>query len=224
MSAASAAASPADAVVDAAPKKSRKKLIVIVATALLALGLAGGGAVVFLKKKAAAAAAAAEEAGTGGHAAEKVDRNHPPTFVPLDAFVVNLADKDADRYAQIGVTLELDDAKFADQIKLYMPAIRNGVLMVLAHKSSRELLERSGKETLAAEILRAAVQPLGLQVEPEAAPKPQAAKPTGPEAQAKEEADKSDAEEEKPVAKPVPKHPAEHNPVRRVHFSNFIIQ
>jgi flagellar protein FliL len=35
----------------------------------------------------------------------------PPTFVPLDPFTVNLADRDAERYAQVGVTLELDDAK-----------------------------------------------------------------------------------------------------------------
>jgi flagellar FliL protein len=222
MSAVPAAASPADAVVAAVPKKSRKKLFVIVAAALLVLGIAGGGAVFVLKKKAAAAAAEAEE--SAGHGGEKVDRAHPPTFVPLDAFVVNLADKDADRYAQIGVTLEIDDAKFADQIKLYMPAIRNGVLMVLAHKTSRELLERSGKETLAAEILRAAVQPLGLEVE--APLKPEAAKPAPAEAKAKEAGDEveTEVEAEKPAAKPAPKRVAEHNPVRRVHFSNFIIQ
>ena len=225
MSAASAAATPAgDAVPAAAPKKNRKKLIVFAAAGLLVLGLAGGGAAMVLKKR---AAAAAESDAGSVEAADKIDRAHPPTFVPLDPFVVNLADKDADRFAQIGITLEIDDAKFADQIKTYMPAIRNGVLMVLAHKTSRELLERSGKEQLAAEVLAAAVKPLGLQVQ---APAPaSAAKPV--EAPAGKAADEAASEEPDPApAKPAAvrgtaaKAPAEHNPVRRVHFSNFIIQ
>ena len=220
MSAASAAAALPQDAVEAVPKKSRKKLIVIGAAVLLVLALAGGMATWFLKKKAHAAQADVE-------AVEKVDRAHPPTFVPLDAFVVNLADKDVDRYAQIGITLEIDDAKFADQIKVYMPAIRNGVLMVLAHKTSRELLERSGKERLAAEILAAAVKPLGFDAPPPtvaAAGKADAGKPADDAAETSEA--EADAEADKRAArKPAsPSAGAEHNPVRRVHFSNFIIQ
>ncbi len=205
-------------------RKSRKKLILVVVAVLAILAVAGAGAAVVLNKR-AAAAEAAEEAGDAapGRAADAVDRAHPPTFVPLDAFVVNLADKDADRYAQIGVTLEIDDAKFADKIKLYMPAIRNGVLMVLADKTSRDLLDRSGKEALAAEILRAAVKPLGLTVdEPAAAPAKAQAKAADGEAEAEGDEPSSAARPKAKVAKA--KAPTEHNPVRRVHFSNFIIQ
>ena len=231
MSAANAAATTAgDTAPAAAPKKNRKKLIVFAAAGLLVLGLAGGGAVVYLKKKAAAAAAAELDVGTG-ETADKVDRTHPPTFVPLDPFVVNLADKDADRFAQIGITLEIDDAKFADQIKTYMPAIRNGVLMVLAHKTSRELLERSGKEILAAEILAAAVKPLGLEVPERAAPAASAARSSSPAPDEKADAEPAaetaadaDAGPANPAARAPSKAPAERNPVRRVHFSNFIIQ
>jgi flagellar FliL protein len=222
MSAASAVAAPGDASAPAVAKKSRKKLILVIVAVLVVLALAAGGAVFVLKKRAAAAAAEAgeETESAGAHASEGVDRAHPPTFVPLDAFVVNLADKDADRYAQIGVTLEIDDAKFADQIKLYMPAIRNGVLMVLADKTSRDLLDRSGKEALAAEILRAAVKPLGLAVdEPEA---PAKARPKAHDGEAVDEAEAETAP--KPKAKARAAKPAEHNPVRRVHFSNFIVQ
>ena len=225
MSAANAAATTAGAAAPAAaPKKNCKKLVVFAVAGLLVLGLAGGGAVIVLKKK---AAAAAESDAGSVEAADKVDRAHPPTFVPLDPFVVNLADKDADRFAQIGITLEIDDAKFADQIKTYMPAIRNGVLMVLAHKTSRELLERSGKEQLAAEVLAAAVKPLGLQVQ---APAPaNTAKPAeAPDGKATDEAasDEPDAVPAKAAAvrSAAANAAAEHNPVRRVHFSNFIIQ
>jgi flagellar protein FliL len=211
---AAAAAPPVDAGAAPPAKKSKKKLIIIVAAVLLVLGAAGGGAVFYLKKKAAAAAEAVEDEGGAAHHAAKPDPKHPPTFVPLDPFVVNLADRDADRYAQIGITLELDDAKFADQLKAFMPAIRNGILMVLAHKTSQELLARSGKEALAAEILREAVRPLGIEVS------------DGTDAKNGEGATDEDADPKgktKGKAK-APKHESEPNPVRRVHFSNFIIQ
>ena len=133
-----------------------------------------------------------------------------PTFLPLEPFTVNLADRDQEHYAQVSITLEVEDAKFADQMKTYMPAIRNGVLMILAHKSSAELLERAGKEKLAAEIQREAVRPLGIEIDEEDEP---AAKASG-----------DDEEVEAKPKKKRKKKPAVHNPVRHVHFSNFIIQ
>ena len=206
------AAAPASATGDTPePAKGKKKLIILIAIVLLVV-LGGGGAAVFvMKKRAADAAAAAEEAGddatVAAHgAAAKDGHRTPPTFVALDPFVVNLADKDAERYAQVGLTLEVDDPKFAEEMKLYMPAIRNAILMILAHKSAAELLDRAGKEALAAEIIREAVRPMGIEIDPEPA--------------ARGEAD--------PAAKPgkaaKPARLAVHNPVRRVHFASFIVQ
>ena len=143
----SAAATPAAAATDAAPaKKGKKKLIIILAILVLLLAAGGAAAVVMMKKKAAAAAAAEDgdepsASAEAEHHSDKPDLKHPPTYLPLDPFVVNLTDKDADRYAQIGITLEVEDAKFGDQIKAFMPAIRNAVLMILSHKSSEELLD-----------------------------------------------------------------------------------
>lgn len=154
-----------------AKKGGKKKLIVIVAATVLLAGAGAGGFLVWKARQAAAQAAAeaaAEGEGEDGEAgaaaepaAKKKEAKGPPAFLPLDAFVVNLADRDTERYAQIGITLELEDPKAADQIKAYMPAIRNGILMVLAHKTSAELLTRAGKEKLAAEVMQAAMQPLG---------------------------------------------------------------
>ena len=93
--------------------------------------------------------------------------SQPPTYLALDPFVVNLADRDVERYAQIAVTLQVDDPEFAEQMKAYMPSIRNSILLVLAHKSSQELLERAGKDALAAEIMREAVRPMGIEIDPE---------------------------------------------------------
>jgi flagellar FliL protein len=196
------AAATADA--GAAPAKGKKKLIIIIAAVLLLVLGGGGAAVVMMKKKAHAAAAADEEGGDEAAEEEaprpakskkKIDPAHPPTFVPLDPFVVNLADKDAERYAQVGVTLEVEDPKSAEQLKLYMPAIRNGILMLLAHKTATELLEREGKERLAREILREASAPLGYEIEVDAAPSGKKRKKQ-----------------------------ADEGPIKAVHFSNFIIQ
>jgi flagellar FliL protein len=138
----------------------------MLAAALLVVVLGGTTALLIIKKRAAAAGEGLEE-GVDPVVAEiekKPRREGPPTFVPLDPFVVNLADKGSDRFAQIAITLQIDDPKFADQIKLYMPAIRNNILMVLANKTSEELLTRAGKEALAAEIRREAVRPMGIEM------------------------------------------------------------
>ena len=203
------AAAPAPvAEADAAPKKGKKRLIIILAAVLLVV-LAGGGAAVFMMKKKAAAEAedSGDEAPVEVHA-KKDEHKSPPVFVPLEPFVVNLADRESERFAQIGVTLQVEDSRFADEIKLYMPAVRNGVLMVLAHKTSRELLERSGKEKLAAEIMREAVRPMGIHI-------------TVEEEEPPADTEAADAGE-KPKAKK--KAPPEHNPVVSVNFSSFIIQ
>ena len=220
-----AAAPPPDAGAAVPAKKGKKKLIIMLAAVLLVVLAGGGGAAFYMKKKAAAAAAAEEGAEEGGaandHKTAKRDPKHPPTFLPLDPFVVNLADKDADRYAQIGITLELQDAKFADELKLYMPAIRNGILMILAHKTSGELLERSGKEMLAGQVQLEAARTMGIAVaEPAAVTE---AKPADTHA-AKEDGDDEVEGEKKPKKKKAKKAAGEPNPILHVHFSNFIIQ
>lgn len=204
---------------DAAPKKGKKKLIIIVAAVLL-LAVLGGGAAVYMKQKAAAAAAAAAEEGdeesSSAAPVEKAHSDHksPPTFVPLEPFVVNLADRETDRFAQVGVTLEVDDAKFAEEMKAYMPAIRSGILMVLAHKTSAQLLSPEGKVALAREIMRESVLPMGIEASDE--------EEAAPARKSKADADADD--EDAPKAKKKKKRAAVHNPVKRVHFSNFIVQ
>jgi flagellar FliL protein len=197
-----------------APKKGKKKLLIIVGAALLVLGLAGGGTVFWLKKKAAAAAEAAADEETHAAATPKRDPHAAPVFVPLEPFTVNLADRDAERYAQVGVSLELGDAKAGDQIKVYMPVIRNNILMVLAHKTSHELLERDGKVKLSQEIQRETARALGLAVDDD---------PAGADAKAPA-AQGDDEDAAKKAGKKKAKKPAEPNPVVAVHFSNFIIQ
>ncbi len=218
---AAAAATPADAGGAKPAKKSKKKLIIIIA-AVLVLVLGGGGAAMVLMKKKAPAGEDGDESSAPAaaeHKAEhKIDPKHPPTFVALEPFVVNLADKEAERYAQIGITLEVADEKFGESMKAFMPAIRNGILMILAHKSSAELQGRAGKEKLAGQIQREAGRTMGLDIE-----EPDPEDEAGDDKVAKDaedEAPKSKAKSKKKKKKPA----APDNPIRHVLFSNFIIQ
>lgn len=183
--------STATAEATAAPptrKRSMKKRLVLLALLLLVLGGGGAGAWFWLHGHAASEAGASAQQGA---------RKSPPAFFAMENFVVNLADKEWERFAQIGITLELDGPETVDKLKAYTPVIRSQVLMLLAHKTSAELLERSGKEQLAADIVRETLRAIGEQggggpaAQGEAA-KGEQAKGTGP--------------------------------VVRVHFSSFIIQ
>ena len=207
-------AAPAATAAAAPAGKGGKKKLILIAAAVLVLVLGGGGAAFMLMKKTHAEGEEAAEGG-GGHAkAEapavkakpKHDTKNPPTFLPLDPFTVNLADRESERYAQVAVTLEIDDAKTADALKLYMPAIRNNILMVLSHRTAEQLLSREGKVKLATAILHASVQPLGYEVEDDVDEAEDAAADAAPKKKKKKKA-----------APPV-------LPVTAVHFSNFIVQ
>ncbi|MFE8644601.1 flagellar basal body-associated protein FliL [Sphingomonas sp. NCPPB 2930] len=185
----------------AAPvKKSKKKLILALLVLVVLLGGGGAGAWWFTHR---AAADADDEDGApvaeAHHDAPAGKHGTPPTFLPVDNMVVNLADPGGERFAQIGVTFEVADAKVADQLKLYMPSIRSGMLMLVSQRTAAELLQRDGKEKLAADIMAEAGKPLGY-VPPD------------------DEADDTAKPKKKKKAKSAP------NPVRGVLFSSFIIQ
>ena len=203
-----------------APRPKKTILVIGIVVVLLGIALAGG-AIVFFKQRAAHASAAAgdDDAATSEAAAATathIDPKNVPIYLPLDPFIVNLADRDADRYAQIGVTFELESNAAGEQIKAYMPAIRNAILLVLANKTAKELMYREGKELLAQEILREAVRPMGIEV---ATPEPVTAAP-GESASAAASA--ATVAGSKPKARRGAG--AQHNPIVRVHFSTFIIQ
>jgi flagellar FliL protein len=179
-------------------KPKSKKMLMIVGLAVLVLALGGGGAWYFMQKNAHQDEADGEEAPAAAAAHAKAKT--PPTFLPLENMVVNLADPGGERMAQIGITIELSDAHAADQVKVYLPAIRSGILMLISQRTSVDLLQREGKEKLAEDIKAEVARPLGFG---------------------------DDAHAEKPAKKgagKVKKAAAEANPVQNVLFSSFIVQ
>ncbi|MGV3678425.1 MAG: flagellar basal body-associated FliL family protein [Acidovorax sp.] len=189
----------ANAAAPAKEKPKSKKMLIIVVALVLVLAIAGAGAFFFMGKKKPAEGEEESAAAEPAHTAAKV----PPTFLPLENMVVNLADPGGDRFAQIGITVEVADAKTAEQIKLYLPSIRSSVLLLVSQRTSGELLVREGKEKLAKDILREVSRPLGFTV---------------PRDRPKRAASEEEDEEDRPVRKPP------RNPVQGILFSSFIIQ
>ena len=194
----------------AAPAKSKKMLLIIIGVVVAVLVIGGGAAAWFISSR---SHAAEDEEGGGAPAAHKEAPKVAPTFLPMENMVVNLADPGGDRFAQIGITLELEDAKTAEQVKQYLPTIRSGILMLVSQRTSTELLQREGKEKLATDILREVSRPLGYSVPSER----ERAK-----AAAAAEHDDGDVEERPAARKRTER--TERNPVRKVLFSSFIIQ
>lgn len=180
----------------AAPPKSKKMLLIVVVL-LVVIALGAVGAVIYVNKQRAAAQFGDEEQ----PAARAHVETGPPTYMPLDSMVVNLADQGGERVAQIGVTLELQNAEAVDRVKQYLPTIRSSVLLLVSQRTSEELLKIEGKEKLAMDILREASEPFG-----------------GIE----EDVDEADTAKNRASRKrrraPVDQ------PIRRVLFSSFIVQ
>ncbi len=205
MSAAAAAADPAAA----PPKGSGKKKLIIIVAVLLLLVLGGGGAAMLLLKKKPVDGEGEDGDGhapaAAAHAKPEAKHGAPPVFVPLDPFTVNLADRDAERYAQVGITLEVEDTKTADQLKVYMPAIRSNILLLLSHKTAAQILSPEGKALLAKELVRESLSPLGIVVE-------------------EDDDDQHAAAADKPAKKKKKKRAPVSYPVKTAHFSNLIVQ
>ncbi len=195
MATATAAATVTDAT---PPARGKKKLIIIIGVVVLVLAVAAVAALLLLKKKPLDAEGDLE---APAHATVKHDPKHTPVFVPLDPFTVNLADREAERYAQVGITLEIEDNQVGDQIKAFMPAIRNNILMLIADRTAADLQGREGKLELADKIRREASRALGYA----SAEEGEVAADAGTAARRKKKA-------------------APDLPVKAVHFSNFIIQ
>jgi len=196
-------AKPAAEGAAAAEKPKSKKMLFIIIGVVVLLALVGGGAAFFLLKK---KPAEGEDGADAGHAEKPAvvhkapDPHAPPTFMPIDNMVVNLADPGGGRFAQVGITLKLEDSKTADNIKLYMPAIRNGILLAISQRTADELLGVEGKEKLTKAIIRDISAELGYEVDDEENP---------------EDAAKASKKKRKGPA---------YTPVQAVLFSSFIVQ
>jgi len=185
------------------PVKGKKKWLLILIALIVVLAIAAGGVLWFLAKQ---RSAHLDDEDGGEPAAQVEESKTPPTFLPMDNMVVNLADPGGDRFAQVGITLELSDGKTAEKVKSLMPTVRSGVLLLLSQRSAEDLLSREGKEKLAADVRAEVLDALGY-VPPQA-----------------RKSKKRDADADDDGAKPRKPAMDRDAPVRAVLFSSFIVQ
>lgn len=137
---------------DEAPKSKKKLIIIIIAVVVLLAG--GGGAWFFMKGGDAAHGdehAEVEE--------EQHDDEHPPVFVPLEIFTVNLQPDPEERFLQLEMSLQVANAEQETKLTNHMPAVRNRILLLLGSKLASEISDTEGKEALIAEIVEKVNEP-----------------------------------------------------------------
>jgi flagellar FliL protein len=128
------------------PKKKKGGLLKLIVLLLILAG-GGGAAWYFLQP------------GKGQHAAAEKPKAKPPVFERLEAFTVNLAGE-GEHYLQVEISLKISDPKIGEDVKLYMPEIRDRVLRLLSSKHADELSTPEGKTRLSEEIRAQVNKPL----------------------------------------------------------------
>src|SRR5688572_17954728 len=143
-------------------KQSNKGLIIVIAAVSLISSAGGASLTAYLVGRAIAKLPAAvahaeaspesEEARKEAELAEAIEHGG---VVPLDPFVVNLADQDSARYLRIKVTLMVDDKHKVKEVVENMALtgkVKDVILQTLSRKTSHDLINEEGKNKLRAEI------------------------------------------------------------------------
>jgi flagellar FliL protein len=132
------------------------KILLIVLLALVSS--AGGGIVSFMLMKRTlhldngAKAASETEAAEHEKIAEMLEKS---AVLPLEPFVVNLADPEAARYLRIKISLMVDDKTKAKELvenQALQLKVRDVILQSLTAKTSHDLINEDGKNKLRHEI------------------------------------------------------------------------
>lgn len=74
-----------------------------------------------------------------------------PVFVPVETFTINLQAPES-AYLHTAFELKVPNPAMAEQVKLYMPEIRNGVIFLLSTKQGADLASPEGKQKLGSEL------------------------------------------------------------------------
>lgn len=72
--------------------------------------------------------------------------------VPLETFIVNMAQSKGRKVVKVNMELELDEGEVAGEIEKRKPQIRDIIIITLSSKTFDEVSSREGKENLRVEI------------------------------------------------------------------------
>lgn len=142
-------------------KGGKKKLLIFLLIFLIIAGAGGFAAYKFLlsgKQEENSEEKKAEQVVKEVNAVEQLG-----IMYDLGTFVVNLADKDADRYLKITIVLELESDMVRMEVEKRLPQIKDAITTLLLTKTSDEIKTAEGMELLKEEIIKRvnAILPLG---------------------------------------------------------------
>jgi len=123
-------------------KKGERKILFLIPILLLLLAGAGGGVYFFLFNK------------PKKEGEERFAPSHVGIMVDLGVFTVNLADKGADAYARVAITLELSNEKVKQEVDKRMPIIKDAIIDVISSKNSDFVRTPEGREALRLELIK----------------------------------------------------------------------
>jgi len=142
-------------------KGGKKKLIIIFALLLLLIGGGAGAAYKFLVLD-------KEQNEEKEKKAEKIVediKNIEDLGVQFDVgtFIVNLQDRDADRYLKVTIVLDVQDENVKMELEKRLPQVKDAITTLLFTKTSNDLRTPEGIEELKEEILKRvnAILPIG---------------------------------------------------------------
>jgi flagellar FliL protein len=133
-------------------KKGKGKLIVLLIVGLLLLGGGGGGAYWFWFR-----APASAEGAEGGEKKEAAETD--VGIVPLEQFLVNLADPGGTRFLRVTMRLVVEGEDNAAEIaenEVQIAQVRSAILELLTVQMSEKLVTPEGKDALKKEIVHRA--------------------------------------------------------------------
>jgi flagellar FliL protein len=135
-------------------KKKKKKLFLFIGLAILLVAVSVGATFFVVSKMMASKNANSEEGEASESAASEVTAT-PAIYLALKPnFTVNYDVNGRQRFLQAELTLMYRDATLEKTLELHMPAIRNGLVLLLSSQVFEELQTADGKEKLRAAALK----------------------------------------------------------------------
>ncbi len=138
------------------PKEEKKssfvKVIIIILVMLILLLVLGVGGFIAWTKYIAPAIGMAPH-GTAPAVKEKVSDTTLGPMLPLEPFIVNLAEAGGKRFIKITMELELSNKELENEVKGKIPQFKDHIITVLSSKSMDEVITAEGKFKLKEEIM-----------------------------------------------------------------------
>jgi flagellar FliL protein len=131
-----------EAEAEAAPKSSKMGLIIVLNMVMMA------GVVVYFLFFNQQQPPPANAAGLEAQPVAVTTPKEPGPLLSLENFIVNLADRDANRYLKVGLALELSSEEVQETISKREPIIRDAFISMASSMTYKLIRTHQGKQTL----------------------------------------------------------------------------